>query len=187
MSVTMAIYFYWGTTWYSPGQEPAGHFPVVVQSSTGAPPRYSLYRWSELQELLRREPELSLLLPHGERRITLEPDQGFTPTVQFRASEAGNGQRIEVTYNTDDYMFRSIYRVVDNGIEPERLRTGHCMMVVGAVFLGSAVTMVLGWLYSVARQLYVFRSARPVELSPLTGAAIPSGTAPAQKHTPRWN
>ena len=107
---TTVMYFYRGTTWYNADQEPAGNFPVVVQSSTETSPRYSLYRWSELKGLLRREPALSLLLPHGEGRITLEPDQGFTQTVLFRATGPRNGQRIETTYNTDDYMLQSIYR-----------------------------------------------------------------------------
>ena len=130
---------------------------MVIQSSYSDPPRFSLYRWRELKQLLLKEPSLSLALPIGERRFELAPDQGVTPTVYFRVTEIDSVQRVRVTYNTDDYLYRSIYQVAGNVIQPERLRIGHGMMVLGAVFLGAIATVFLGWLFAAGRQLSKYR------------------------------
>jgi hypothetical protein len=156
--IATSTYFVWGTSRYAPGEEPLSYFPVVLQSLESDPPRFELYRWRELKDLLLRQPTRSLALPVGDGQFELAPDQNFTPTVRFRVTQAGGGQRIEVTLNTEDYMFRGVYHVVGDSIVPERLRIGHGMMVMGAVFIGVVGTVFLGWLYRVTRWLSKRRS-----------------------------
>jgi len=61
-------------------------------------------------------------------------------------------QRIEVTYNTDDYIFCSDYRVFGNTIIPVRARTGHAMALLFALVVGVNGTLLLNWLYKRMRK-----------------------------------
>ena len=160
VAFSTAIYFYWGTTWYEPGDEPVDYFPVVVQGPSSDHTDFSIYRWRKLKELLQRGAKLSFALPVGKHRVELEPDQGFTPIVHFQVVEDHGGHRVKVTHHTDDYVFQSVYQVSDNAIQPVRLRIGHGMMMLGAVFLGSVATLFLGALYSVAKRISKRRAAQ---------------------------
>lgn len=135
------------TTRYKPGDEPSTYFPVVLEVPESNPPRFEVFRWSEFKKLLATDPKRKLSLPVGERQFTEEPWKDFTPSVRFQVTDVSEGQRIEVTYNTDDYTFWGEYRVVGNTIIPVRLRTGHAMAMLFAIVLGIIGTSILSWIY----------------------------------------
>ena len=79
-----ASYNYLTITRYAPGDEPDSFFPIVLEVPKSNPPRFELFRWSELKKLLAADPKRTISLPVGERHFTLEPDKNFTPSVKFQ-------------------------------------------------------------------------------------------------------
>lgn len=147
-----AVYNYLSITRYAPGDEPDSFFPIVLEVPNSKPPNFELLRWSELKQLLVKDPKRNLILPVEERNFTLKPEKHFTPSVNFRAMEISGGQRVEVTYHTDDYSIWGEYRVVGNTIVPVRVRAGHGMAVLFGIVLGIIGTKLLSWLYTRVRQ-----------------------------------
>lgn len=147
-----ASFNYLTITRYAPGDEPDSFFPIVLEVPESNPPRFELFRWSELKKRLATDPKRTLSLPVGERQFTLTPEKNFTPSVTFQVTDTGGGQRIEVTYNTDDYTFWGEYRVVGNAIVPVRIRSGHGMAILIGIILGIIGTTLLSWLYTRARR-----------------------------------
>lgn len=139
-------------TRYAPGDEPANFFPIVLEVPESKPPRFELLRWSEFKKLLSTDPKRTLSLPVGESRFTLTPEKNFSPSVRFKVIEDSGEQRIEVTYNTDDYIFCSEYRVVGKTIIPVRVRTEHAMALLFAIVIGVNGTLLLNWLYTRIRK-----------------------------------
>jgi uncharacterized membrane protein YhaH (DUF805 family) len=139
-------------TRYALGDEPNSFFPIVLEVPKSNPPRFELLRWSELKKLLAADPKRTLSLPVGERQFTLEPDKNFIPSVKFQVTGVSGGQRIEVTYNTDDYTFWAEYRVVGNTIVPVRIRSGHGAALLFGTVLGIIGTTLLSWLYTRVRR-----------------------------------
>ena len=145
-------YNYLTITRYAPGDEPDRFFPIVLEVPESNPPRFELFRWSELKKLLATDPKRTLSLPVGERQFTLTPEKNFTPSVKFQVMEISGGQRIEVTYNTDDYTFWGEYRVAGNTIVPVRVRSGHGIAILFGIVLGIIGTALLSWLYTRVRR-----------------------------------
>ena len=143
---------YLTVTRFAPGDEPTNFFPIVLEVPESSPQRFELFRWSEFKKLLTSDAKRTLLLPVGERQFILAPEKNFIPTVKFRVKEVGGGQRIKVTYYTDDYIFWSQYRVVGNTIIPVRVRSGHGMALLFCIIIGVNGTLLLSWLYNLLRR-----------------------------------
>lgn len=141
-------YHYLTFTRYAPGDEPASNFPIVLEVPKSNPPRFEVVRWSKLKELLAADPKLTLSLPTGKRQFTLEPDKNFTQSVEFQVTDVSEGQRIEVTYNEEDYTTWGEYRVVGNTIIPVHVRVGHGIAILFGIVFGIIGTKLLSWLYT---------------------------------------
>jgi uncharacterized membrane protein YhaH (DUF805 family) len=150
--ITGASYNYLTITRYAPGDEPNSFFPIVLEVPKSNPPRFELLRWSEFRKLQATDSKRTLSLPAGERQFSLEPDKNFTPSVKFQAMDVDGGQRIEITYNTDDYTFWAEYRVIGNTVVPVRIRSGHGAALLFGTALGILGTTLLSWLYTRARR-----------------------------------
>ncbi|MEI6205648.1 MAG: hypothetical protein WCP20_02575 [Desulfuromonadales bacterium] len=150
--IARTSYNYLTVTRYAPGGEPGNFFPIVLEVPESNPQRFELLRWSEFKKLLTTDPKRTLSLPGGERQFTLEPAKNFSPSVRFTVIEDRGEQRVEVTYNTEDYIFCSEYRVVGNTITPVRVRTGHAMALLFAIVIGVNGTLLLNWLYTRIRK-----------------------------------
>jgi hypothetical protein len=150
--IARTSYNYLTITRYAPGGEPANFFPIVLEVPESKPPRFELLKWSEFKKQLTTNPKRTLSLPVGERQFKLEAEKNFSPSVRFKVIEDRGEQSIEVTYNTDDYIFCSEYRVVGKTIIPVSARTGHAMALLFAIVIGVNGTLLLNWLYTRIRK-----------------------------------
>ena len=136
--IPMAVvaYSWLGTTTYAPGQVPERRFPIVIYATGTSPPSYRLVDFRDLQKLRLAEPTITLSLPESHGAFKAPPQENLITSVAFTAGAAPNGQRVTVTYKTEDYDFETQYLVSGTSLQPERLFQGHAMTMLSAVVIG---------------------------------------------------
>ena len=136
---------------YQPGEEPAAHFPVVVQHTEQGKAVMKVVFWNQFDDY-RSEPAFTLDLPAGPLDAAKPRRERKGASVTGNVVSEGAAKRVTPIDDDGSNVYSSEYRVSNGRLTPVRHEVRNPGVLFYMLGAGVAGTLVMGVLIALLRR-----------------------------------